>query len=252
MQFRMHILSVSLVLGALALGAGCSKKQADTQAADQQQVQDSQQQSSTDQPVANGSSAQYGNSSSKRKPGNEANVGIAKAQPAPELVIPEGTILSVRLGQAVGTKTSSAGDQFTATLAEPVLVGDQTAVAGGSSATGSVVEAVPLGRFKGAAKLRLSLDALSINGKRYRLQAASVDRTMKGKGKRTGGMIGGGAAFGALVGGLAGGGKGAAIGAAAGAGAGTAGAAYTGNKNIELPAETLLSFKLTQPITIKP
>jgi hypothetical protein len=54
-----------------------------------------------------------------------------------------------------------------------------------------------------------------------------------------------------LIGALAGGGKGAAIGAAAGAGAGTAGAAFTGNKNIVLPAETLVNFRLLQPLEVK-
>jgi hypothetical protein len=57
--------------------------------------------------------------------------------------------------------------------------------------------------------------------------------------------------LGALIGGLAGGGKGAAIGALAGAGAGTAGTAYTGNKDIVLPAESAVSFKLEQPLEIK-
>ena len=256
MHFRPSVLSIGLALSAFILSTGCSKKSADnTQAANQQQTQDAQQQQ---QPAADqnatsgsGSSAQYGSAPAKPKAGNQPNVGIAKAQPAPELVIPEGTVLSVRLGQSISTKSSNAGDQFTATLAEPVLVGEQTAAQSGTPATGTVVEAVPLGRFKGGAKLRLSLDALEINGKRYPVQTSAVDRAMKGKGKRTGGFIGGGAAFGALVGGLAGGGKGAAIGAAAGAGAGTAGAAYTGNKNIVLPAETVLSFKLLQPLTVK-
>jgi hypothetical protein len=64
-------------------------------------------------------------------------------------------------------------------------------------------------------------------------------------------MIGGGAGVGALIGGLAGGGKGAAIGALVGGGAGTAGAAYTGNKEIVLPAESALSFKLLQPVDVK-
>src|SRR5581483_3096072 len=76
-------------------------------------------------------------------------------------------------------------------------------------------------------------------------------RSAKGKGKRTAVAVGGGAGLGALIGGLAGGGKGAAIGAAAGAGAGTAGAAFTGNKDIVLPAESTVSFRLVQPLEIK-
>ena len=64
-------------------------------------------------------------------------------------------------------------------------------------------------------------------------------------------MIGGGGAAGALIGGLAGGGKGAAIGAALGAGAGTGGAGLTGNREILLPAETPVSFKLLDPLEIK-
>jgi hypothetical protein len=78
-----------------------------------------------------------------------------------------------------------------------------------------------------------------------------VSRTQTGKGKRTAVLAGGGAGLGALIGGLAGGGKGAAIGALAGAGAGTGGAAFTGNKDIVLPAESVLSFKLEQPLEVK-
>jgi hypothetical protein len=68
--------------------------------------------------------------------------------------------------------------------------------------------------------------------------------------KRNLGFIGGGAAGGALIGGLAGGGTGALIGSALGAGAGTAGAAATGKKEITLPAETRLSFRLRQPLAV--
>jgi hypothetical protein len=110
---------------------------------------------------------------------------------------------------------------------------------------------VPQGRFKGASVLRLVLESVTVNGEVRDVKTSSVSRSLKGKGKRTATLIGGGAGAGALIGGLAGGGKGALIGAAAGAGAGTAGAAYTGNKEIVLPAESILSFTLTEPITIK-
>ncbi|MGC1170510.1 MAG: hypothetical protein WA886_16525, partial [Candidatus Acidiferrales bacterium] len=72
----------------------------------------------------------------------------------------------------------------------------------------------------------------------------------QGRGKRTAIGAGGGAAFGLIVGALAGGGKGAAIGALAGGGAGAAGAGFTGKKDIVLPAETRLHFKLAQPVSI--
>src|SRR5438132_3515085 len=120
----------------------------------------------------------------------------------------------------------------------------------GAEASGKVVQAVPLGRFKGGAVLKLALDSVTINGDAYDVQTSSVSRYLKGKGKRTAAMIGG-AGGGALIGGLAGGGKGALIGAALGAGAGTAGAAYTGNKEIVIPAESALSFKLSEPLTVK-
>ena len=76
--------------------------------------------------------------------------------------------------------------------------------------------------------------------------------TQKGKGKRSAVMIGGGAGGGALIGGIAGGGKGALIGGLIGAGAGTAGAAFTGNKELTIPAESAASFKMTSSITLQP
>lgn len=168
-----------------------------------------------------------------------------------QTTLPAGTVVTVRLGQSVGSKISSSGDHFSATVAKPVQVGGKTVVPAGAEASGRVVEAVPQGRFKGASVLRLVLESVTVNGEVRDVKTSSVSRSLKGKGKRTATLIGGGAGAGALIGGLAGGGKGALIGAAAGAGAGTAGAAYTGNKEIVLPAESILSFTLTEPITIK-
>jgi hypothetical protein len=175
----------------------------------------------------------------------------AKPEPPQHLVVPAGTVLTVRLGQTVGSKISTAGQTFTATLASPVMADGKTAIPSGATASGTVVEAKPLGRFKGGASLRLRLTSISINGSEQSISTSSVVRTEKGKGKRTAVMAGGGAGLGALIGGLAGGGKGAAIGALAGGGAGTGGAAFTGNKDVVLPAESALSFKLEQSLQVK-
>ena len=168
-----------------------------------------------------------------------------------EVIVPAGTVITVRLANAVGSKRSNSGDQFTASVATPVEVDGKVIVPSGAEASGKVLQAVPQGRFKGAAVLRLALESITIKGDSYDVHTSSVSRYLKGMGKRTAAMIGGGAGGGALLGGLLGGGKGALIGAAAGAGAGTAGAAHTGNKEILLPTESALSFRLSEPLTVK-
>jgi len=168
-----------------------------------------------------------------------------------EVILPAGTVVTVRLASAVGSKLSANGDHFSATVVRPVEAEGKVVVPAGTEALGRVVEAVPQGRFKGAAVLRLVLESVTVKNDSYDVKTNSVSRYLKGKGKRTATLIGGGAGGGALIGGLAGGGKGALIGAALGAGAGTAGAAYTGEKEIVLPAESTLSFKLAHPLTVK-
>lgn len=136
-------------------------------------------------------------------------------------------------------------------MAEPVLLGDKVVIPKGASASGVVTQAHAAGRFKGGATLDLTLKSVTIDGQPYAIQTSSVMEARKGKGKRSAALIGGGAAGGALLGGLIGGGKGAGIGALAGGGAGTAGAGLTGNRDISLPVETLLKFKLAADLSVK-
>jgi hypothetical protein len=218
-----------VALLALCLAIGCASKPS-TPA------------SSTDNPNASGDNAAGGGAGSKS----------AAAKPAPQTItIPSGTEITVRLGETLSSKDSSAGQGFAATVAQPVVVDGKTIIERGAAARGTVVDAKGMGHFKGGALLEVRLNSVSIHGRETSVDTGMVARQISGKGKRSAGFIGGGAGAGALIGALAGGGKGAAIGAAAGAGAGTAGAAFTGNKEITLPAETALTFKLKQGIEVR-
>jgi len=164
--------------------------------------------------------------------------------------IPVGAKIPVVIDQTVSSKTAKAGQTVTGTVAQDVTVGGKVLIPKGSAAKLTVSSVQASGRLSTPAKLYLRLRTVTVGGKTYTFATNSVGRTEKGKGKRDAGFIGGGAAGGAIIGALAGGGKGAAIGAAAGAGAGTAGAAATGKKDIEYPAETRLSFTTRTAVAI--
>jgi hypothetical protein len=166
------------------------------------------------------------------------------------VVLPRGTQISVRLDQDLGSDISQTGQRFRATVSRPVIVGGQTLIPTGSRAEGVVTDAKALGKIKGGARLAVTLQRVRTPWGSYPVATSSIARAEEGKGKRTAVMGGGGAGLGAILGGIAGGGRGALIGGLVGGGAGTAGSAFTGNKQIVLPAETLLIFRLQQPVHI--
>jgi hypothetical protein len=229
MRLRIVVLGISLLL---MFGTACNKPS---------QTQDQNSAPGSDNSSSAGSSM-------------APNGGQAMSQntpPAPvTITIPAGKVITIRLADEVGSKVSQPGQSFGGTLAKAVEVNGETAIPAGAKIEGVVVDAKPLGRFAGGALLQVKLNSIQVDGEQMPVQTATFTQTLKGKGKRTGVMVGGGAGLGALIGGLAGGGKGALIGGAAGAGAGTAGTAFTGNKEIVLPAESAVSFKLTRPLTI--
>jgi hypothetical protein len=164
--------------------------------------------------------------------------------------VPAGTAITVTIDQSISSKNAKVGEGVVATVAHDVTHEGKVVIPKGAHAKLVVSSAQASGRLSTPAKLWLRLKSVEVHGKTYAIATSSTGKTMGGKGKRDAGFIGGGAGAGALIGGLAGGGKGAVIGAAAGAGAGTAGAAATGKKDIEFPAETRLSFTTRAPITI--
>jgi len=164
--------------------------------------------------------------------------------------VPAGAKISVVTDQSVSSKTAKIGQTVSGTVAQDVTSGGKVVIPKGSAAKLTVSGVQASGRLSTPAKLYLRLRSVTVGGKTYTFATSSAGRTEGGKGKRDAGFIGGGAAGGAIIGALAGGGKGAAIGAAAGAGAGTAGAAATGKKDIEFPAETRLAFTTRAAVAI--
>jgi len=227
---RFSNLSLYAITLALAL-TGCSKS-ADQAASNSDSMTDS-------------SSGGSGSSASGK---TKSAMKEAAARP---IVIPADTVVEVTLDQSLSSKTATSGQAFLATVETPIEIDGKVAIPKGARATGVVKDAKAAGRFKGGSVLALSLTNVTVGGTSYDISTSAPSFSHKGKGKRTAVAVGGGAGLGALIGGIAGGGKGAAIGAGIGAGAGTGGAAFTGKADVVLPAETALTFKLTQPLEIK-
>ncbi len=233
---------------------GCSKKQEATQAppASTEQAAPAQGAQTEAQPAGTPAAAPAGAPAEAPAAAPVAEQAPPPPPPPPPIVIPAGKTVTVRMAEGLNSKTTQDGQTFTGTLANGIAVNGKVVIPAGSGVTGVVSEAKSAGRFKGEAILAIRLTSINVHGAPMHVGTDEYCVTQKGKGKRSAVMIGGGAGGGALIGGLAGGGKGALIGGLVGAGAGTAGAAFTGNKELTIPAESAVSFRTTTSITIQP
>jgi hypothetical protein len=186
---------------------------------------------------------------------------VARATPAAaaeksraEFELPSGSEIAIRTDVSIDSATASEGQTFPGEVTKdvkdalgnvviPVRSGAQLII---KSASGG-------GRIRGASDLVLDLKSIKIGGQNYNLNTTDISKVGKsgiGANKRTATYTGGGAALGAIIGAIAGGGKGAAIGAASGAGAGALTQVLTKGSSIKIPAESILTFRLEQPLHV--
>ena len=169
-------------------------------------------------------------------------------------LIPSGSEIRVRTDETIDSNNARSGQRFSASIERDVVgsTGD-VLIPRGSRAT-LVIRQLTTSDSGNAKEMALDMDSVNLNGVRYRVSTEDVEKSRRdglGKNKRTATMTGGGAAVGAIIGAIAGGGKGAAIGAIAGAGAGAAAQVLTRGKEVKVPAESVLTFKLDQPLNLQ-
>lgn len=184
----------------------------------------------------------------RSKPAEVAAGGNAK-------VIPVGTAITLHSDESIDSKTSSTGQLYSATISEDV----RDAAGGNAIPAGApaklVVRDITTGGSVHSPELVLDLFSITVKGDEYRVVTSDVDVSNKrgvGANRRTAEFGGGGAALGALLGGIFGGGKGAGIGAAAGAGGGVLTQIFTRGKEVKIPAEAVLTFRLDRTLVLRP
>lgn len=172
--------------------------------------------------------------------------------PAPNTVtLQAGANLNVRVGETLSTRHNRVGDNFLATLTDPLVIDGWVIAEKGARVEGRVAESDPGGRVQGTARLSVELVRLTTaDGQRIRIQTEPIDRKAKASTGEDAAKVGGGAALGAIIGALAGGGKGAGIGAGVGGAAGAGDVLLTRGKPAEIPVETRLGFRVISPVEI--
>lgn len=194
-------------------------------------------------------------------PGYGQNYGYAQTPPPPRykiangpITVPQGTLIQVRTNEPVNSKRAKDGEPIQFTVIQDVTMGGVLAIPRGATVHGVIsdVKSSSSGSLTGSNQLALQLTSLDLMGQSYPLESDQFKVKGPGKGARTAENTVGGALLGAIIGGAVGRGEGAAIGAAAGAGAGVAGSAASSGPGVWIPAEALVSFHLSTPVTVQP
>lgn len=166
------------------------------------------------------------------------------------VTIPAGTVIPVRITDALSSQNAQPNQAFHGTLAGDLIADGMVAVPHGANVTGRVVDAKDAAHFAGSSLLSIELTQISTRNRQIPVVTEAYSQKGNGRGKNTAAKTGGGAALGAIIGALAGGGKGAAIGAVAGGGLGAGVNGVTRGQQVQIQSETLVNFKLQSPITV--
>ena len=173
----------------------------------------------------------------------------------PQLTVPPGTFLTVRVNQLLSSDHNQAGDAFSASLVNPLVVNGIVVADRGQTIQGRVSEAQKAGRVSGTSRLGVELTDLSlVDGDQVPLHTSLVNRNGGTSEGRDAVGIGTATGIGAIIGAGAGGwhhqGEGAAIGAGAGAAAGIIGVLLTRGKPTYISPEQVLTFRVENPIVV--
>jgi hypothetical protein len=168
--------------------------------------------------------------------------------------LPSGTALTVRTSEDIDSSTAVVNQTFSAVVERDILGESDAVIVPAGSRAVLVVRDVSSGGTTGSPEIVLDMQSMSVSGRRYIVSTDDLrtdSGTGVGKNTRTAETVGGGAALGTLIGAIAGGAKGAAIGVLVGAAGGTGVQVLAKGKDVRVPAETLLSFRLDKPVRLQ-
>jgi len=184
-----------------------------------------------------------------RPPGRGAEVGDRG------LELTAGTEIMVRTGEEIDSRTAGPDQTFLGVIEEDIMTTAGRVIVPDGSSARLVIRRLESGGRTGSPEMVLDLASITVDGRRYRVSTAdlSLDSdTGLGANRRTATVVGGGAALGTIIGAIAGGGKGAAIGALLGAGGGAGVQVLTKGRDVRVPTETVLRFRLDRAVTLQP
>jgi hypothetical protein len=162
-----------------------------------------------------------------------------------------GEPIIVRTTSTLSTKANQTGEQFVASLEQPLQLDGMVVAPKGSKVTGTIAGSDPGGRVKGVAQMRLALTELVVGGKVYPISSSTFVQAAKATVTKDAQKVGIGAGIGAAIGAVAGGGSGALKGAGLGGGAGAGVVLGTHGDAAVVPAESVITFTLAGPLTVQ-